>query len=88
MFALGISDFSPGEGVYPAAQLLRVARGLGYRDLVAWDRGVAGYPKLREALDWIHRARELEGLPPDPAWADFRVHLGARFTWRGHEYGA
>ena len=24
MFALGISDFSIGEGVYPAAQLLRL----------------------------------------------------------------
>ena len=47
MFALGISDFSVGEGVYPAKQLLSLARQLGYRDLVCWDRGVAGYPKLR-----------------------------------------
>ncbi|GLH74536.1 hypothetical protein GETHLI_30380 [Geothrix limicola] len=88
MFALGISDFSVGEGVYPAAQLLRVARGLGYRDLVCWDRGVAGYPKLRDTLEWIHKARELEGLPPDPQWTDFRIHLGCRFSWRGHGYGA
>lgn len=88
MFALGISDFSVDEGVYPAKQLLRLARALGYRDLVCWDRGVAGYPKLREALAWIHQARELEGLPPDPDWVDFRLHLGARFTWRGHGYGA
>ncbi len=88
MFALGISDFSLGEGVYPAKQLLRLARALGYRDLVAWDRGVAGYPKLREALAWIHQSRELEGLPPDPAWTGFRLHLGARFDWRGHGYGA
>ena len=88
MFALGISDFSVGEGVYPAAQLLRLARRLGYRDLVCWDRGVAGYPKLRSTLEWIHKARELEGLPPDPEWADFRLHLGARFTWRGHGCGA
>jgi DNA-directed DNA polymerase III PolC len=88
MFALGISDFSVGEGVYPAAQLLRVARGLGYRDLVCWDRGLAGYPKLRDTLEWIHKSRELEGLPPDPEWTGFRLHLGCRFTWRGHGYGA
>lgn len=88
MFALGISDFSVGEGVYPAAQLLRVARGLGYRDLVCWDRGLAGYPKLRDTLEWIHKSRELEGLPPDPQWTGFRLHVGSRFTWRGHAYGA
>jgi len=88
MFALGISDFSAGEGVYPAKQLLHLARRLGYRDLVCWDRGVAGYPKLRDTLEWIHRARELEGLPPDPDWTGFRLHLGARFPWRGHGYGA
>ena len=61
MFALGISDFSVGEGVYPAAQLLRVARSLGYRDLVCWDNGLAGYPKLRDTLAWIDQARALEG---------------------------
>jgi DNA-directed DNA polymerase III PolC len=88
MFALGISDFSLGEGVYPAAQLLRVARSLGYQDLVCWDRGMAGYPKLRDTLEWIHKSRELEGLPPDPAWVGFRLHLGCRFSWRGHGYGA
>ena len=88
MFALGISDFSVGEGVYPAKQLLSLARQLGYRDLVCWDRGVAGYPKLRDTLAWIHKSRELEGLPPDPRWAGFRLHLGCRFTWRGHGYGA
>ena len=88
MFALGISDFSVGEGVYPAKQLLHLARRLGYRDLVCWDRGVAGYPKLRDTLEWIHKARELEGLPPDPDWTGFRLHLGARFEWRGHAYGA
>jgi len=88
MFALGISDFSLGEGVYPAKQLLALARGLGYRDLVCWDRGLAGYPKLRDTLEWIHKSRELEGLPPDPRWVGFRLHLGCRFTWRGHAYGA
>ncbi|WP_257303139.1 hypothetical protein [Geothrix campi] len=88
MFALGISDFSIGEGVYPAKQLLSLARQLGYRDLVCWDRGVAGYPKLRAELEWIHEARRLEGLPPDPRWTGFRLHLGSRFTWRGHGYGA
>jgi error-prone DNA polymerase len=88
MFALGISDFSVGEGVYPAAQLLSLARQLGYRDLVCWDRGLAGYPKLRDTLEWIHKSRELEGLPPDPQWTGFRLHLGSRFTWRGHAYGA
>jgi DNA-directed DNA polymerase III PolC len=88
MFALGISDFSVGEGVYQARQLLSLARQLGYHDLVCWDRGMAGYPKLRDTLEWIHKSRELEGLPPDPRWVDFRLHLGSRFTWRGHGYGA
>ncbi|MBK7295063.1 MAG: DNA polymerase III subunit alpha [Holophagaceae bacterium] len=88
MFALGISDFSIGEGVYPAKQLLSLARRFGYRDLVCWDRGMAGYPKLRDTLEWIHKSRELEGLPPDPQWTGFRLHLGCRFIWRGHEYGA
>ncbi len=88
MFALGISDFSIGEGVYPAKQLLSLARRFGYRDLVCWDRGMAGYPKLRDTLEWIHKSRELEGLPPDPQWTGFRLHLGSRFTWRGHGYGA
>ncbi len=88
MFALGISDFSVGEGVYPARQLLSLARRFGYRDLVCWDRGMAGYPKLRDTLEWIHKSRELEGLPPDPQCTGFRLHLGCRFPWRGHDYGA
>jgi DNA polymerase III alpha subunit len=88
MFALGISDFSTGEGVYPAKQLLALARRFGYRDLVCWDWSLAGYPKLRDTLEWIHKSRELEGLPPDPRWTDFRLHLGCRFTWRGHACGA
>lgn len=87
MFTLGISDFSPGEGIYPAEVLLRLARTLGYRDLVLWDRSLAGYPKLREKLEWPRKARELAGEPPDPT-DDFRIHLGCRFAWHGHDYGA
>ena len=86
-FALGISDFSVGEGVYPAAQLLKLARALGYGDLVLWDHDLAGYPKLREELEWPRRARKLEGLEADPA-DTLRIHLGCRFTWRGRAYGA
>lgn len=90
---LGISDFSVGEGIYPARILLKLARRLGYRDLVLWDRGLQGYPKLREALDW---ARELEGFGrvheafegPGPAPSAFRLHLGCRFAWRGQAFGA
>jgi DNA-directed DNA polymerase III PolC len=87
-FALGISDFSVGEGVYTARQLLKLARCLGYQDIVSWDTGVQGYPKLREELEWPRRSRELEGLPPDLEEERFRVHLGCRFTWFGHAYGA
>ncbi|HJU84184.1 MAG TPA: OB-fold nucleic acid binding domain-containing protein [Holophagaceae bacterium] len=92
-FALGISDFSVGEGVYPAAQLLKLARRLGYGRLVLWDRGLHGWPKLRHELDW---ALELEGMGmvhpsfdgPGPPASAFRIHLGCRFAWRGREYGA
>jgi len=87
MFALGISDFSLGEGIYPAESLLRLARALGYRDLVLWDHSLAGYPKLREELEWPRKARMLAGEAPDPG-DDFRIHLGCRFTWRNHAYGA
>jgi DNA-directed DNA polymerase III PolC len=87
MFALGISDFSLGEGIYPAETLLRLARTLGYRDLVLWDPSLAGYPKLREELEWPRKARLLAGEAPDPG-DDLRIHLGCRFTWRGHACGA
>ncbi|MBI4912882.1 MAG: DNA polymerase III subunit alpha [Acidobacteria bacterium] len=86
-FALGISDFSIGEGVYPAKQLLKLARCLGYGDLVLWDRDLSGYPKLREELEWPRRARKLEGLAPDPS-DTLRIHLGCRFAWRGRAVGA
>ncbi|HJW32907.1 MAG TPA: hypothetical protein VJ505_06020 [Holophagaceae bacterium] len=92
-FLLAISDFSVGEGIYTAKTLLKLARRLGYRDLVLWDRGMQGYPKLRDALDW---ARELEALGyrhesfegPGPAPSEFRLHLGCRFEWRGEAFGA
>ncbi len=97
-FALGISDFSIGEGIYRPEQLLRVAQRLGYGDLVLWDRGVHGYPKLREELEWVLETRRsgiLHGVggPEAPqevgsAGEGFRIHLGSRFSWRGHDYGA
>src|SRR5512141_2738376 len=97
-FALGISDFSIGEGIYRPQQLLRVAQRLGYRDLVLWDRGLQGYPKLREELEWsleTERPAVLHGTgghgtsgEPEPVGEGLRIHLGCRFRWRGHEYGA
>ncbi len=99
-FAFGISDFSVGEGIYTARRLLKLARHLGYRDLVLWDRGLQGYPKLREELEWaqetqklggIHGAFEGVGGPGDGSninAAEFRIHVACRFRWRGHEYGA
>lgn len=86
-FALGLSDFSVGEGIYPAARLLQLARRLGYRHLALWDRSLAGYPKLREELEWPRRARRLAGEAPDPD-DTLRIHLGCRFAWRGHACGA
>lgn len=88
-----ISDFSVGEGIYPAKSLLKLTRRLGYRDLVLWDRGMQGYPKLRDELDW---ARELEAMGhghaafegPGPAASELRLHLGCRFEWRGQTFGA
>jgi DNA-directed DNA polymerase III PolC len=92
-FLLAISDFSVGEGIYTAKALMKLARRLGYRDLVLWDRGMHGYPKLRDALEW---AREMESLGychesfegPGPAPSAFRLHLGCRFAWRGEAFGA
>ncbi len=87
-FALAISDFSVGEGVYPAEALLRLAKGLGYTELVLWDRGLAGYPKLRAELQWLdEQAGAAKGDPLGSAFG-LRIHLGCRFTWRGLEYGA
>jgi DNA-directed DNA polymerase III PolC len=92
-FLLGISDFSVGEGIYTARTLLKLARRLGYRDLVLWDKGMQGYPKLRDALDWARELESLgyahdafEGLGPTPS--EFKLHLGCRFEWRGQAFGA
>jgi DNA-directed DNA polymerase III PolC len=69
-----ITDFSPGEGIYTADQLAVLVPRLGYRDLVIWDRGLHGYPLLRDELAFQQ--------------APVRLHLGCRFTWRGQEFGA
>jgi DNA-directed DNA polymerase III PolC len=68
---LAITDFSPGEGIYPADQVVRLARRLGYDRLAGWDGGLHGHPALRE--------RALE--------AGLGVSVGVRFTWRGHPCG-
>jgi DNA-directed DNA polymerase III PolC len=69
---LAITDFATGEGVYTAEMIARLAPHLGYTRVATWDRGLHGYPRLREeAL--------AAGLTP---------LLGSRFTWRGLELGA
>jgi error-prone DNA polymerase len=73
-FLLTLTDFSCGEGVYTAEQIARLAPRLGYTDLVLWDRGLHGYPRLREELEFAH--------------TPVRPHLGCRFDWRGHACGA
>lgn len=92
-FLLAISDFSMGEGLYPARNLLKAAQELGYDQLVLWDRGLQGYPKLRGELEWAQETAEREGLhgsfeDPGATAQAFRIHLGCRFTWRGKDYGA
>jgi DNA polymerase III alpha subunit len=73
-FLLAITDFSLGEGVYTAEQLARLVPRLGYRDLVIWDRGLHGYPRLREELAYVQ--------------APVKLHLGCRFAWHGQVFGA
>ncbi len=69
---LAVSDFSVGEGVYPAELIARLAPRLGYTHVAAWDWGLHGWPRLRsEAL--------AAGLTPI---------LGSRFRWRGLALGA
>lgn len=73
-FLLAITDFTPTEGIYTAEQLAVLVPRLGYGDVVIWDRGLHGYPLLREELAFQK--------------APVRVHVGCRFTWRGQEFGA
>jgi len=73
-FLFVITDFSTGEGVYTAEQIARLAPRLGYTDLVLWDRGLHGYPRLRDELEF--------------AQSPLRLHLGCRFDWKGHALGA
>jgi DNA-directed DNA polymerase III PolC len=69
---LAVTDFAPGEGVYTAEMIAQLAPRLGYRTVAAWDPGLHGWPRFREAC--------LEaGLKP---------LLGCRFSWRGMACGA
>ncbi|MFN8010970.1 MAG: hypothetical protein U0P81_06160 [Holophagaceae bacterium] len=101
-FALGVSDFSAGEGIYPAELLLALAERLGYDHLAAWDTGLHGFPKLRDELAWrmenraeaVARATAGTGPPsaPEPFTTEspppLRLLLGARFPWKGRQFGA
>jgi DNA-directed DNA polymerase III PolC len=71
-FLLAVTDFAPGEGVYTAEMVAQLALRLGYRHVAAWDPGLHGWPRLREAC----RSAGLQPL------------LGCRFTWRGMGFGA
>ena len=99
-FALGISDFSSGEGIYPAELLIAFAERLGYSHLAAWDTGLHGFPTLREELAWRleNRAEAAARVPamiaagvpgaPELEAPPLRLLIGSRFTWRGRSYGA
>ncbi|HPS66743.1 MAG TPA: hypothetical protein PLA48_02765 [Holophaga sp.] len=69
-----ITDFSRGEGIYTSEQLARLIPRLGYGQAVIWDRGLHGYPRLREELAYTRAPVEL--------------HLGCRFSWGGQDFGA
>jgi len=60
--AFGISAYSLMEGVYLPEDLARLALHLGYTDLVLVDRGLHGFPRMREAAGKV-------GL---------RLHVGCR----------
>ena len=60
--ALGISAYSLMEGVYLPEDLGKLALHLGYTDLVLVDRGLHGFPRMREAAEKL-------GL---------RLHVGCR----------
>ena len=92
--AFGISDFSMGEGIYRAKDLIRLTRRLGYDRLVLWDEGLRGYPKARAELAWARELEETMDLShpsfdgEGPKASGFQIHPGCRFPWRGHRYGA
>jgi DNA polymerase III alpha subunit len=69
---LAVSDFTAGEGVYPAELIAQLAPRLGYTHVAAWDPGLHGWPRLRAAA-------LAAGLTPV---------LGCRFRWRGLDLGA
>ncbi|WLT32754.1 hypothetical protein [Geothrix sp. PMB-07] len=60
--ALGISAYSLMEGVYLPEDLGKLALRLGYTDLALVDRGLHGFPRMREAAEKL-------GL---------RLHVGCR----------
>ena len=60
--ALGVSAYSLMEGVYLPEDLGKLALHLGYTDLVLVDRGLHGFPRMREAAEKL-------GL---------RLHVGCR----------
>jgi DNA-directed DNA polymerase III PolC len=60
--AFGISAYSLMEGVYLPEDLAKLARRLGYTDLALVDRGLYGFPRMREAA-------EILGI---------RLHVGCR----------
>ena len=60
--AFGISAYSLMEGVYLPEDLGKLALRLGYSDLVLVDRGLHGFPRMREAAEKL-------GL---------RLHVGCR----------
>ena len=71
-FLLAVTDFSPGEGVYTAEIIARLAPRLGYDQVAGWDPGLHGWPRLREAC----------------LAAGLRPLLASRFSWRGMAFGA
>jgi len=60
--AFGISAYSLMEGVYLPEDLAKLALHLGYTDLALVDRGLHGFPRMRETAEKV-------GL---------RLHVGCR----------
>lgn len=67
--AFGISAYSLMEGIYQPEDLAKLARHLGYTDLALVDRGLYGFPRMREAA----------------AKAGLRLHVGTRLPLEGGE---